>query len=195
VFSTGLTPYSFSPRHQTSDLSWDTYRHLVDTISFRFPHSPVHCRADRVVAHNSIPLERSTVFFEYVIIDGKRYYASNTTGCNRSSLVHICLPGSAPNDAYGEILEIFQVSQHLRKVGHPLSFARVHWFKGWLGERDILWDELSVQISFSKFRDFDSHGPSAKLSTYVSGRLENTRPPIPIYRHSSIYTGSKVTLH
>jgi len=123
-------------------MSSDTYRHLAETISLRFPHTPVHCRAARVVAHNSVPLDRSAIFFEYVVVDGKRYYASLMVGGNRSSLVHIRVPGSDAIDVYGEILEIFQVTQDFRKLGHPLWFGRVRWFKAWLGERDVLSDEL-----------------------------------------------------
>lgn len=118
------------------------YRYLADTISRRFPQTPVHCRADRVVAHNSVPLDRSAVFFEYVVMDGKHYYASLMVGWNRSSLVHIRIPAAAPNDVYGEILDIFEVSQNFRKIGHSMWFARVHWFKAWKGEHDVLWDEL-----------------------------------------------------
>lgn len=123
-------------------MSSDTYRYLADTISSRFPHAPVHCRADRLVPHDSVPLNRSAMFFEYVVVDSKRYYASLTVGSNRSSLVHICVPGSDPVDGYGEILEIFQVTQEFRQLVHPLRFGRVRWFKTWLGERDVLWDEL-----------------------------------------------------
>jgi hypothetical protein len=103
---------------------------------------PVHCRSDRAVAPNSLPLEHIATFFEYVVVNGKRFYASRTVGWNKSSLVHAVIPGPIPKDAYGEVLEILQINQDFRNTGTPLWFARVRWFKPWCGERDQIWDNL-----------------------------------------------------
>ncbi|KAG1907550.1 uncharacterized protein F5891DRAFT_974250 [Suillus fuscotomentosus] len=63
--------YSLSPRHRKRDMSMDTYRLLAQSLCFRFPHTPVHCRTDRAIVPQSLPLNRQTVFFDYVIVDGK----------------------------------------------------------------------------------------------------------------------------
>ena len=123
-------------------MSSDTYRILADTIRFKYPRTPVHCRSDRAVIRNSLPLERTATFFKYVVVDGKRYYASRTVGSNKSSFVHVIIPGPSPINAYGEILEIFQFNQDFRQTGSPLWLARVRWFKPWAGEREKIWDDL-----------------------------------------------------
>jgi len=123
-------------------MSSDTYRLLADTICSRYPGTPVHCRSDSVVSPNSVPLERTATFFEYVVIDGKRYFASRTVGLNRSSLVHVIIPGMSPIHGYGEILEIFQFNQVFSLTNSPLWLAQVRWFKPWSGERETIWDEL-----------------------------------------------------
>lgn len=89
-------------------MSSDTYRLLADTICLRFPSTPVHHRSDRAVLPNSLPLDHAATFFKYLIVDGKQYYTSRKVGWNKSSFVHIFIPGPSPMDAYGEILEVFQ---------------------------------------------------------------------------------------
>jgi len=128
-------------------MSSDTYRTLADTICSRYPGTPVHCRSDRSVLCNSIPLERSATFFEYVVIDGKRYSASRTVGSNRSSLVHVIIPGTPQIHGYGEVLEIFQFNLVFSSSESQLWFAQVRWFKAWPGEREYIWDELCVSLT------------------------------------------------
>jgi hypothetical protein len=122
----------------------DTYRLLAKTINFRYPSAIIHCHADHVLSSNSMPLDCAATFFEYVVIDGNRFYASRTVGRNKSSFVHAIIPGLPPVDAYGEVLEIFWFDQDIRPIGCPLWFAHLRWFKPWLGEREKLWDELYV---------------------------------------------------
>ncbi|KAG1844856.1 hypothetical protein DFJ58DRAFT_843947 [Suillus subalutaceus] len=82
------------------------------------------------------------VFFDYVVIDSKRYYASRAVGTNCSCLVHVIIPGTTVIHAYGEVLEIFQFNQNLRNVDDSLWFACMHWFVPWRGEREKVWDDL-----------------------------------------------------
>jgi hypothetical protein len=69
------------------------------------------------------------VFFDYVVIRGKRYNASHTTGSNNSSFVHVLIPqtDATPIHAYGEVLEIFQYMQNFRGVGSPMWFVQMRW--------------------------------------------------------------------
>ncbi|KAG2046439.1 hypothetical protein BDR06DRAFT_977475 [Suillus hirtellus] len=49
-----------------------------------------------------LPLDCNTTFFDYMIIDGKRYHGSRTVGYNHSSFVHVAIPGpTATQHAYG----------------------------------------------------------------------------------------------
>jgi hypothetical protein len=138
----GDVPYALSPRCQLRSMSSETYRLLAHTLSIRFPATPVHCRADLALTPNSLPLECKAIFFEYVIVNGKRFYASRTVGWNKSSLVHVVIPGPFPKDAYGEVLEILQINQDIRKTGYPMLLARMRWLKSWCGERDHIWNDL-----------------------------------------------------
>lgn len=135
--------YELSPRHHTRPLPSDTYRFLVQTLCFRFPETPVHCRHQTALVRNSTPLSYQATFFDYVIINGRRYYASRTIGSNRSSLVHVIIPGTPPTHAFGEVLEIFQISQPLEADQTRLSwFARARWFMSWGGDLDGVWADL-----------------------------------------------------
>ena len=82
------------------------------------------------------------MFFEYVIVEGKRYHASCTVSANKSSFAHVAIPGPSPANAYGEILDIIQVNPQFQQGGHPLRFVQMRWFKAWSGERKQLWDDL-----------------------------------------------------
>ena len=111
-----------------------------------YPCTPVHCRSDHLLVPNSLPLERSATFFDYVVIEGKRYFASRTVGWNKSSFVQVLIPSTPPITAYGEILEVFQFDQDFRQIGSPLWMARMRWFKPWTGECDTIWGNLYVVL-------------------------------------------------
>ncbi len=104
--------------------------------------TPVHCCSDHIITPNSLPLDHTVIFFDYIVVEGKRFYASRMVGWNRSSLVRVLIPGPLPIDAYGEVLEILQIGQDFRNVGYPLWLAWMRWFKRWSQERDQIWDEL-----------------------------------------------------
>jgi hypothetical protein len=126
-------------------MSSETYQILARTLCMRYPLTPVHCRADRAVVPHSIPLNRQAVFFDYIIINGKRYYGSRTVGSNRSSFVHVIIPqrtGQIPLQLHGEVLEIFQIDQDIQGLGESLWFARMRWFKPWQGEHEEIWNDL-----------------------------------------------------
>lgn len=165
---TGSVPYAFSPRHHTKNMSSDTYRFVANTICSRFPSTPVHCRSDNPVHPNSLPLERTAVFFDYVVVDGKRYHASRTVGCNRSSFVHVLIPGPCPVDAYGELLEVFQFNQDFRHIGSSIQLAHVRWFRPWTEERECIWDDLCASHP-SHYSFSDYLHTTAKQLTSVSG--------------------------
>lgn len=150
MFLLAVQIYSLSPQHRKRDMSMDTYRLLAQMLCFWFPHMPVHCRTDRAVVPQSLPLNRQAVFFDYVIVDGKRYYASRTVGSNCSSFVHVHIPtDTLPRQAHGEILEIFQLDQNFHGEEKMMWFARMRWFKPWGGETsNLVWNTLYVASLF-----------------------------------------------
>ncbi len=89
-------------------MSSDTYRLLAETICHCFPSTPVHHHLDWAVNPHSVLLNHTATFFEYVIVDGKRYYASCTVGWSKSSFIHVVIPGPTMIDAHREVLEIIQ---------------------------------------------------------------------------------------
>jgi hypothetical protein len=139
---TGNIPYALSPRRQPQYLSSDTYRLLAKEICLWYPLTPIHCCSDAAVTSNSLPLDRKAIFFEYIIVNGKCYYASQTVGWNKSSFVQVVILGSSSSTAYGEVLEIFQFSQDFGQIDCPLWLAQVCWLMPWEGECDSLWVNL-----------------------------------------------------
>jgi len=127
-------------------MTLETCRLLAKTICLHSPLTPVHCRLDPPIVPHSIPLNRKATFFDYVMIEGKRYHASRTVGYNSSSLVHAVIPnshghGEQRRNGYGEILEVFQLDQDIHFEGQSMWFARMHWFKPWHGP-SMCWEDL-----------------------------------------------------
>ncbi|KAG2046041.1 hypothetical protein BDR06DRAFT_977775 [Suillus hirtellus] len=100
-------------------------------------------RHQPVISH-SIPLRCEATFFDYVVIKGKQYYASHMVGYNSSSLVHAVMPdlhGEGSQEAYGEVLEVFQLDQDIHFTGESMWFAHMQWFKPWNGS-STGWEDL-----------------------------------------------------
>ena len=123
-------------------MSSDTYQLVVKAIYSRFLLTPIHCQSEHPIFPNSLPLKRTTTFFKYVVIGGKRYHASHAVGMNKSSFMHIIIPGPSPVNVYGKVLKFIQVNQQIQQNGHPLWFIQMQWFKAWAGEHEQLWDNL-----------------------------------------------------
>lgn len=126
-------------------MSSETYRLLQKTLSTHFPDTPVHCAWDHPRVPNSMPLDTSATFYDYVILDGKRYHASSTVGSHSSSLIEVEIQGDGPDGVTSrlecaELTEVFRFEQ--RGSDAPLFFCRVRWFKSWTGHREAIWDDL-----------------------------------------------------
>lgn len=138
--------YGLSPWRQHQMMGMETYEQLTNTICLWSPTTPVHCCYNHPLIYHSIPLDREAIFFEYVVIHGKRYYASRSVGTCLLSLVQVAIPsdlgGSGTTVAYGEILEVFQFKQDIYRVNESMWFAWMQWFKQWTGEREGIWETL-----------------------------------------------------
>lgn len=125
----------------------ETYQLVAQMICLHFPETPVHCRHQAATMSNSLPLSYEATFFDYVILNGKRYYASHAVRGNWSSFVHVVIPGESATHAFREILKIFQIYQLLRAgMNHMLWFACLWWFKSWEGDLDDVWANLWVEF-------------------------------------------------
>ncbi|KAG1826357.1 hypothetical protein EV424DRAFT_1345673 [Suillus variegatus] len=175
--------YALSPRRQKTSMTLETCRLLAKALCFRSPLTPVHCRSDRPVVPHSIPLDRKATFFDYVVIKGKRFYASRTVGYNSSSLVHAVIPdshghGEGSRNGYGEVLEIFQLDQDIHFVGQSMWFARMRWFKPWHGESSVCWEDfasLSVHLwELEEYQGSDTQIPTIIDLDCIHGHLART---------------------
>ncbi|KAG1732954.1 hypothetical protein EDB19DRAFT_1831114 [Suillus lakei] len=74
---------------------------------------------DQAIVSHSLPLDRNTTFFDYVIINGRHYYGSRT------------------------VLKIFQFNQNFCDVNVPLWLAHMCWFVPWNGECEKVWVDFA----------------------------------------------------
>ncbi|KAL4073275.1 hypothetical protein V8B97DRAFT_2023066 [Scleroderma yunnanense] len=75
-----------------------------------------------------IALNCTTMFFDYMIVDGKKYHASHAMGPRNSSLIHVVIPqkdGQPLVNAFGEILEIFRFDQDIQYQGQSMYFVHM----------------------------------------------------------------------
>ena len=124
-------------------MSQETYHKLAWTLSIKYPDFPVHCQSQRPLNPQSVPLDQKATFYDYVVINGKRYYASSAVGSRQASLVEINVNGNTIPPATlkcGELLEILQVDNLLSRNGHPIWLGRMRWFKEWTLPWEAVWD-------------------------------------------------------
>ncbi|KAG1721106.1 hypothetical protein EDB19DRAFT_1835661 [Suillus lakei] len=130
----------------------------------------VHCCGDVPLIQNSTPLNHEATFYEYVIVNGRRYHASRTVGSNSSSLVRVTIPGAVPVTAFGELLEIFQFEC---RSGHSVWFGRIRWFKPWCGTRNKVWNDFaSVDIclwELGEYTNQDTQLPALIDLDWITG--------------------------
>ncbi|KIK16848.1 hypothetical protein PISMIDRAFT_25032 [Pisolithus microcarpus 441] len=153
--------YALSLCRHEKIFSSETYRLLGHTLNTRFRHSLTHCQHEWPTSPHSVPLNCSGTFFDYVVINGKLFHASRAVGTHRSSIVHVVIPGEEPMHACGELIEIFQVDQHLRNGKHTFYFACMRWFRPYIGEQTTIWDDYSVLgVRLWELREYQTHESS-----------------------------------
>ena len=141
ILNIACVSYILSPRHHKDNMSSDIY-HIIKALCSQFLLTPVHCQSECPIFPNSLLLERTAMFFKYIVIGGKCYHALHAVGTNKSLFVHIVIPGPSPANVYGKVLEFIQVNQQIQQNGHPLWFIQIWWFQGWASEYEQLWDDL-----------------------------------------------------
>jgi|ERR1700722_14543214 len=135
--------YQLSSRCEDRLMTTGLYRELAKTLTSQNPATPYHCQSERPTNANSIPLDRRATFYDYVILNGARFYSSHAVSSNRASLVEVNFVDPDINEAFrrcGELLEIFRFDQG--PGGSPVWFGQMRWFREWDGERELVWDDL-----------------------------------------------------
>ena|SRR5271170_1154617 len=135
--------YQFSSRCEDRLMTTNMYRQLAKTLSSWNPGMPYHCQSDRPTNPNSVPLDQTATFYDFVILNGSRFYSSHAVSSNRASLVEVNLVDPNSNQTFlrcGELLEIFRFDQGQR--GSPVWLGQMRWFREWKGEHESVWDDL-----------------------------------------------------
>lgn len=83
----GGVSFVLSLWYQTRNTSFMTYCLLACILNKRYPVTPVYCWSDHFAIPNSLPLDHTAIFFEYVIINSKWFFASQTVRWNKLSLI------------------------------------------------------------------------------------------------------------
>jgi hypothetical protein len=133
--------YQFSPHSKVGLMTDETYHQLSGALTKHFPDVRVHCISDPAPHPDSIPLNTQATFYNYVVVDGRRYYASSRARSNRSSLIQAAIPtGTGISLHCGELLEIFKFQQCAD--GTELWFGHVRWFTTYRGTPEPIWEKL-----------------------------------------------------
>lgn len=130
-----------SPRQKVSDMSTELYSGLLNYFHVHYPSWHLH-EAWQLRPHPaSEPMVRTAVFFDYVHIYGRKFYAANLSGNAATSLIEAYVPWSM-STACGQVLDIFQFQQAIEHT--PVWLARVRWFRPWEGNTPGLWNTRYV---------------------------------------------------
>ncbi|KAJ7126601.1 hypothetical protein C8R43DRAFT_897637 [Mycena crocata] len=134
--------YGFSPTSKIAVMRDETYRQLAGALTIHFPTVPVHCISDSPLHPDSLPLTTRATFYNYVIVNGRRYYASSLAKSNRGSLIQVSFspPGGPVTLHCGELIEIFKFQQY--EDSDELFFGRMRWFTPYRGTPEPVWDQL-----------------------------------------------------
>ena len=129
--------YTLSQRRKSINMSSELYQAVLEHFRHKYPGWPIHSRFERQQYNDSIPLTQAIISFDYVILNGYRYYAANQSGNMTASVVSAETPWSALLSA-GRLLDIFQFQQNTHTP--PMWLARIHWFKLSGGPREAIWN-------------------------------------------------------
>jgi hypothetical protein len=82
-------------------------------------------------------LDTYAVFYDYIVYNSSRYYASQAVGSNCAALVEVLLGADQthprPRMKCGEILDLFEFNHGTKLAPIPIFFAQLRWFRSWDG--------------------------------------------------------------
>ncbi|RXW14412.1 hypothetical protein EST38_g11447 [Candolleomyces aberdarensis] len=102
--------YAFSPRFETRRLDSALYYRLLNYLSTVFPSENLRSWNEADPLPGSVPLVSEALFFDYVIIQGRRYHASHRAGNAKNSMVEVFV-SQMGNTWIGELQDIIQIEQ------------------------------------------------------------------------------------
>ena len=120
-------------------MSTDLYQATLRYFQRKYPHWHIHSRFGRRLFTDSLPLTQEVISFDYVTLNGQRFYAERQSGNGAASLIEAKVSWSQQLAA-GKLLDVFQFQQDAHHP--PLWLAHVRWFKPWTGPREAIWDQL-----------------------------------------------------
>ena len=136
--------WELSPRYEQKKMDRQLYYRMLCYLAEHYPLRHLHSCFGRPEYPDSQPLFENALFFDYVVLQGHRYYASIQSGTKHSSLVEVELPsidqpaGHRPKRGRGELLRLIQFQQSPNES--PAWVAQMRWFKPWTGVYDTVWD-------------------------------------------------------
>lgn len=129
--------FSFSPRYSIQILDGTLYTAVLKHLSLLFPNAGLRSLIMPNPPINSIPLNNRVLHFDYVVVNGNWYLASNCAANNTSSLVECVVDGTGMTTG-GELTDII----HINQAPHGIfSLARIRWFRPLrLDLTNTIWD-------------------------------------------------------
>lgn len=122
IWPPGGVAFLLSTRSVTGLMAPDVYRDVLDHFVIRLPF-PV--RSHIATSNVGVPLLPQATFFDYVVINQRRYWASSRNSNNANSLISV-MTGQGSSHV-GELTDIFTISQST--LGGIHRFGRVRWLQ------------------------------------------------------------------
>lgn len=111
-----------STRSVTSLMNPDVYRAVLDHFTARLSF-PV--RSHIAASSVGVPVLPQATFFDYIVINQRRYWASSRNSNNANSLIAVATGQGSYH--IGELIDIFAISQ--QTLGGIHRFGRVRWLQ------------------------------------------------------------------
>jgi hypothetical protein len=133
--------FRFSPSFTCVEMTDALYSRVYDFLILINPNIALHTHNVPPPSKNSLTLSNEAYFFDYIILNRRRYYASNKARSNTESLVAL---HARDRIWVGELKNIFKLKQP-GVSGDIQCFGDVYWFRP-CESRDIpnSWSALYV---------------------------------------------------
>ncbi|KAI0054356.1 hypothetical protein BV25DRAFT_1951632 [Artomyces pyxidatus] len=102
--------FALSPRYEKQTIDGPIYSSILRHLTMIFPGIPLRSHISSDLAPGTIPLQATGTFFDYTVIRGRRYHASQRATKPAGSLVEVDVDNSGRTWA-GELLDIIQIDQ------------------------------------------------------------------------------------
>ncbi|KZV76257.1 hypothetical protein PENSPDRAFT_476384 [Peniophora sp. CONT] len=178
--SVASTQFALSSRWEMRSMPSETYRLLVDQLNIMFAQDGLrfHSRRQALPTPQSIAVEIDARFYDYVVLDGRRFHASSHANTPAQSLVEVHVPAlnGVVRKEYGELVEILQYDQ--LPGGRCIWLGHIRWFTRWEGQLPPSWQSAQPETDvrhwkiaeYRSFKDDNFSYPFIHL-TWIKGYL------------------------